>query len=631
MQLASGPTSDRIIDHLLATGKVSADDVARARELQKRDGGDPAWILGALGAITRRDLFEAISAAASVPYVHDVERLRTNADVMLVSKMTYEDVVTMQFMPFRRDGDILVVITSSPGRPETREYCARVFGTSNVAEILVSDYELTLAAARTYRDDLISDTTQKLYRRDPQHSARRVFTRSQVYVFAAITLLWILWFAFEPVEALIAVIAVMQIFYLASVSFKFLLSFAGAQLERFEPITREEIDALDDRELPIYTILLPAYKEPEVVGKLIESLKKVDYPQHKLDVMLLLEEDDSATLDAARAAHPNITWRFMVVPNSLPRTKPKASNYGLVFARGEYLVIYDSEDIPGPEQLKMAVAAFKKAPADYMCFQAALNYFNIDENLLTRMFTLEYSYWFDYLVPGLDRLRLPIPLGGTSNHFRVEQLRKLGGWDPFNTTEDADLGIRTCAEKLRVGFINSTTYEEANANVRNWIRQRSRWVKGYMQTFLVYSRHPIALIREIGLRNFLSFALFIGGTPVTFLATPIFYALFVLGLVGMLAGNQMISVLFPKWVLYVAIFNLVIGNFLGIYLNMIAIFLRKNYALMPYALLNPIYWLLHSIAAYKALGQLFTKPFFWEKTQHGITRVKVAETTGEIT
>jgi glycosyltransferase XagB len=627
MQLVFGQTSDRIVDHLLATGKVSAEDVARARALQARDGGDLAWILGALGAVTRDDLFEAMSEVCSVPYVRDIERLRTNADVMLVSKMSYEEVVTMQFMPFRRDGDTLVVMTSNPGRPETREYCARVFGTPTVAEILISDYDLTLAAARTYRDDLISDTTQKLYRRDPDHSARRVFTRSQVYVFAAITLLWILWFAFQPIPALIAVIAVMQIFYLASVGFKFLLSFAGAQLERFQPITKEEIDALDDRELPVYTILLPAYKEPEVVGKLIESLKHVDYPQHKLDVMLLLEEDDSATLDAARAANPNITWRFMVVPNSLPRTKPKASNYGLVFARGEFLVIYDSEDIPAPEQLKMAVAAFKKSTADTMCFQAALNYFNIEENLLTRMFTLEYSYWFDYLVPGLDRLRLPIPLGGTSNHFRVEQLRRLGGWDPFNTTEDADLGIRTTAARLRVGFINCTTYEEANANVGNWIRQRSRWVKGYMQTFLVYSRHPGKLIHEIGLRNFLSFALFIGGTPVTFLATPIFYAMFVLGLIGMLFGNQMLSVLFPKWVLYVAIFNLVIGNFLGIYLNMIAVFLRKNYALMPYALFNPVYWLLHSIAAYKALGQLFTKPFFWEKTQHGITHVKAGEPT----
>lgn len=623
MQSVFGATSDRVVDNLLARHCVTPEDVARMRELQARDGGDPAWILGALGAVTRKDLFEAMSEVYNVPYVRDAERLRINADVMLVGKMTYEDVVTQQFMPFRQDGDVIVVMTSNPGQAATRDYCERVFGTRNVAELLISDYDLTLVAARTYRDDLISDSTQKLYRRNPNQSARRVFTRSQIYLLTAIGLLWILWFAFTPLPALIAVIAIMQLFYLSSVGYKFLLSFAGAQLERFVPITQAEMDALADRDLPVYTILLPAYKEPEVVKILIDSLKKLDYPPHKLDVMLLLEEDDPATLDAARSANPNITWRFMVVPNSLPRTKPKACNYGLVFARGEYLTIWDSEDIPDPNQLKMAVTAFEKAPKDYLCFQAALNYFNVEENLLTRMFTLEYSYWFDYLVPGLDRLRLPIPLGGTSNHFRVSQLRALSGWDPFNTTEDADLGIRATAEKLRVGFINSTTYEEANANFGNWIRQRSRWVKGYMQTFLVYSRDPIGLTRRIGLRNFLSFALFIGGTPITFLATPIFYAMFVFGLIGMLFGNQSMAVLFPKWVLYVALFNLVIGNFLGIYLNMIAVFLRKNYALMPFALLNPLYWLMHSIASYKALGQLFTKPFYWEKTQHGITRVKV--------
>jgi cellulose synthase/poly-beta-1,6-N-acetylglucosamine synthase-like glycosyltransferase len=352
---------------------------------------------------------------------------------------------------------------------------------------------------------------------------------------------------------------------------------------------------------------------------LIGGLKNIDYPQHKLDVMLLLEEDDVATLQAAKDARPPANWRFIVVPNRQPRTKPKACNYGLAFANGEYLVIYDAEDIPEPAQLKTAVCAFRKNPPDYVCFQAALNYFNAEENVLTRMFTLEYSYWFDYLIPGLDRLRLPIPLGGTSNHFDVAKLRVLGGWDPFNTTEDADLGIRASAEKFRVGFINSTTFEEANANLGNWIRQRSRWVKGYMQTVLVYWRHPLTLIRTIGIKQFLAFNLFVGGTPLTFLAAPPLWALFVFWL---LTRSHAIEPLFPDAVLYLALANLLLGNFLGIYLNMIAIYLRKNYALMPYALLNPFYWMLHSIASYKALGQLVTKPFYWEKTQHGLSRVR---------
>jgi cellulose synthase/poly-beta-1,6-N-acetylglucosamine synthase-like glycosyltransferase len=426
------------------------------------------------------------------------------------------------------------------------------------------------------------------------------------------------WSYFDVRGMLMTIIGVLQVFFLGSVAFKVVLSVAGAQNEISQPVSAEEIAALRDEDLPVYTVLVPVYKEPEVVGQLIGGLKNIDYPQHKLDVVLLLEEDDIVTLQAAKDSRPPANWRFIVVPNRQPRTKPKACNYGLAFANGEYLVIYDAEDIPEPAQLKTAVCAFRKNPPNYVCFQAALNYFNASENLLTRMFTLEYSYWFDYLIPGLDRLHLPIPLGGTSNHFDVAKLRVLGGWDPFNTTEDADLGIRASAEHYRVGFINSTTYEEANADLGNWIRQRSRWVKGYMQTFLVYWRHPAALIRAIGLKNFIAFNLFIGGTPLTFLAAPPLWIIFIFWLV---TRSTLVEPLFPDAVLYVALANLLLGNFLGIYLNMIAIYLRRNYDLLPSALLNPLYWMLHSIAAYKALGQLFTRPFYWEKTQHGLSRV----------
>ena len=544
--------------------------------------------------------------------------MRTNVDIDLIGKMTYEEVISNEFMPFSLVDGTLVIATSHPQNAATHAFARERFGAETIAELLISDLDLTLVASRTFRDSMIDNAVMKNFHRNPEQSARRVFTGQQILVCGAILAVAVVWGYVDVRSLLIAIIAVLQVFFLGSVAFKVVLSIAGAQNEISQPITAAEIAALRDEDLPMYTVLVPVYKEPEVVGQLIGGLKNIDYPQHKLDVMLLLEEDDVKTLQAAKDARPPANWRFIVVPNRQPRTKPKACNYGLEFAHGEYLVIYDAEDIPEASQLKMAVCAFRKNTSDYVCFQAALNYFNATENVLTRMFTLEYSYWFDYLIPGLDRLNLPIPLGGTSNHFDVAKLRKLGGWDPFNTTEDADLGIRASAEKYRVGFINSTTFEEANANLGNWIRQRSRWVKGYMQTFLVYWRHPVELIRTIGLKNFVSFNLFIGGTPLTFLASPPLWALFVYWL---LTRSHAVEPLFPDAVLYLALANLLIGNFLGIYLNMIAIYLRKNYALMPYALLNPLYWLLHSIAAYKALGQLFTKPFYWEKTQHGISRV----------
>ncbi len=612
-------TGDPLADHLIAAGALAPDDVAAAREIQRVSGGDLGWIFASMGLVTRRTLYTSVAEVFGLPLVEDLERMRRNVDLALIFEMTYEEVIAYEFLPFSMEDGVLVIATCRPKRADAQAFARDRFKATAIAELLVSDLDLTLIASRTYRDALIDDAVMGNDNRNPEQSARRVFTQRQLYVLGGIAALGVLWFFFDARAVLIAAIAFLQVFYLISIAFKVALSIAGAENEIRKPIEAHEIAALRDVDLPPYTVLVPVYKEPEVVHHLIAGLKKIDYPQHLLDVMLLLEEDDVMTLEAAKAARPPANWRFIVVPNRQPRTKPKACNYGLKFARGEYLVIYDAEDIPEPTQLKMAIVAFRKSPSNYVCFQAALNYFNAEENFLTRMFTLEYSYWFDYLIPGLDRLRLPIPLGGTSNHFDVAKLRKLGGWDPFNTTEDADLGIRASAEDYRVGFINSTTFEEANNELKNWVRQRSRWVKGYMQTFLVYWRSPVRLIRTIGWKNFFAFNLFIGGTPLTFLAAPPLYFIFFFWFV---TRSRSVELLFPDVVLYLALLNLLIGNFLGIYLNMIAVYHRKTYSLLPFALLNPFYWLLHSIAAYKALWQLFTRPFYWEKTNHGISKFR---------
>ncbi|MFS8897144.1 glycosyltransferase family 2 protein, partial [Synechococcus sp. R3-13] len=447
---------------------------------------------------------------------------------------------------------------------------------------------------------------------------------SQIAVGYGLLLLLLWGLATAPWTTLTILVLLINLFYVASILFKLLLSLVGSA-DRFHQITDEEVAALDDRDLPIYTILVPVYKEPEVMPILIKSLSKLDYPHERLDVLILLEENDRDTIEAARAAKPPRYVRLLLVPDSKPKTKPKACNYGLAFARGEYLTIYDAEDIPDPDQLKKAVIAFRKGDPSLVCVQAALNYFNRSENFLTRMFTLEYSYWFDYLLPGLETLRMPIPLGGTSNHFRTDRLRELQGWDPFNVTEDADLGIRASQHGYTVGVINSTTYEEANCAVKNWIRQRSRWIKGYMQTWLVHNRNPLRSLRKLGLKNWLSYQFFIGGSFFTFLTSPIMWLLFIYWL---LTRAHWLQNIFPSWLVYVGLFNLLVGNAIGIYLNLVAVFRRGYYDLAFYALLNPIYWQLHSMAAYMALWQLFTKPFYWEKTIHGLskfTHAKVQE------
>jgi hypothetical protein len=304
----------------------------------------------------------------------------------------------------------------------------------------------------------------------------------------------------------------------------------------------------------------------------------------------------------------------------MPKTKPKACNYGLYFSRGEYLTIYDAEDVPDSDQLKKVVALFRKLPDEFVVMQGALNYFNKNENLLTRMFTLEYSYWFDYMLTGLETLDVPIPLGGTSNHFKLNKLLELGAWDPFNVTEDADLGVRVYDKQYKVGVVNSTTLEEANNEFFNWIRQRSRWIKGYMQTYLVHMRKPVDLIRRIGWGGFFGFNFFIGGTAFTFLLYPVLLLFFILYLIFSFQVRQY----FPDWVLYISTFNFIAGNVMMVYVNMMAVFKRRYYELIMYSMLNPLYWLMHSVAAYKGLWQLIYKPFYWEKTNHGLSKLSSA-------
>jgi cellulose synthase/poly-beta-1,6-N-acetylglucosamine synthase-like glycosyltransferase len=373
--------------------------------------------------------------------------------------------------------------------------------------------------------------------------------------------------------------------------------------------------------LPIYTVLVPLYRETEVLPVLVNAITRLDYPKPKLDVRILLEEDDEETRAAVLASNLPGYFTPVVVPKGAPKGKPRACNYGLIHARGEYVVIYDAEDLPDPDQLKKSLIAFKNGGERLACVQAKLNYFNRDQNVLTRWFTSEYSMWFDLLLPGLGASGAPIPLGGTSNHFRVDQLRRLGAWDPYNVTEDADLGIRLHKSGLKTVVVDSTTYEEANSETFNWIRQRSRWIKGYIQTYLVHMRNPVQLWRAIGARGFISFQFMVGGTVASLLLNPIFWGLTALWFA---TRAHFIQEIFPTPILYLGTLALFFGNFAFVYLTVAGCLQRRHYHLVIFALLTPIYWALMSIAAWKGFVQLFYAPSYWEKTRHGLYRGKVS-------
>jgi cellulose synthase/poly-beta-1,6-N-acetylglucosamine synthase-like glycosyltransferase len=284
------------------------------------------------------------------------------------------------------------------------------------------------------------------------------------------------------------------------------------------------------------------------------------------------------------------------------------------------LTVYDAEDQPDPYQLKKAVWAYQNVDDSVACLQAKLNYYNPRQNLLTRWFTLEYESWFDLFLPGLHRVGAPIPLGGTSCHFRTSILRDVLGWDPFNVTEDADLGIRLHRAGKRTLVLESTTYEEANSEFLNWVHQRSRWVKGYMQTFLVHTRNPLALYREMGLKDSLIFLLTVGGYLATILLNPIFWTLLIL---WVLAQPGWVAALFPGGVYYLALISLWLGSFFFILLGLMGAIGRGQDDLGPYTLLIPLYWVLMSIAAYLALFELIFRPHHWRKTEHGLHFEKI--------
>jgi len=610
----------RLGEILIEKEKITWVQLHKALAIKKKSGGRLGWILMSLGWISRMDFFQCLAEHYMLPF-YPIEKLDLLLNVYKssIKSLPYEKVIKYHSLPIFYDDEQVTILTDYPNKQDTIDFVKTRYNVKNVEQWIITDLDFLKIVKRIYSNIILEDSIHGLLYRNPNESAASVFSKRQVIVVGILLLFMLFWFYYDAFSFFIFVFAILQSVFLISVSFKTFLSIIGAFSEGRESISEKEIESLKDDDLPIYTILVPAYNEPKVLPKLIRALNNLNYPKQKLDILLLLEENDHVTLEAAKKANPPGSWRFILVPDAIPKTKPKACNYGLFFSRGKYLTIYDAEDIPEPDQLKKALIAFRKNNSSYLCFQAALNYYNKNENFITSLFTLEYSYWFDYLLPGLNRLKMPIPLGGTSNHFRTDYLKMIGAWDPFNVTEDADLGIRACSHAFKVGIIDSTTHEEANSNYFNWIRQRSRWIKGYIQTSLVFNRNPIQLLKKIGFKNWICFQLFISGTPLLFIINPFVWSIFIYWLISQ---SKLFDPFFPPILAYIALYNLLFGNFLGIYLNMLSIFKRKIYKLLPYSFFNPFYWLFfHSIAAYKAIWQIFARPFHWEKTTHGISNI----------
>ena len=518
-------------------------------------------------------------------------------------------------VPIKRDGSHITVAVTNPFDTGGQEMLSRKSG-GRVSAVITGHRDILHVLDYQYRERNLQVSRTFLMRRNPDDSATRTVTRAQkvaaVLILAIVAAALILQRTLTVSVISSALVCVYSILVLHRIWIIRKGTIANTELA----FTAEQIAEIKDTDLPTYTILIPARDEASVLGVLTEALSRLDYPKDRLDVKLLLEDDDVDTITAAQKANLPGFMEIVVVPAADPRTKPKALNYGLQRARGQFVTIYDAEDLPEPTQLKKALLAFKQGNENLACVQAKLSYFNVEQNLLTRWFTAEYSAWFNLLLPALHYAALPIPLGGTSNHFRTDVLRQVGAWDPHNVTEDADLGIRLHKAGYRTAVMDSLTYEEANSDFVNWIRQRSRWIKGYLQTWLVHMRHPIQLRQQLGRRGFWGFQLTILGTPLMFILNPIYWLITSL---WFMTHWGLIPHLFPPGIYYLGMINLLVGNFVFAYLNAVGSAKQGSWNLVPYAILTPIYWTMMSLASWKALLQLWTRPSHWEKTHHGLT------------
>jgi cellulose synthase/poly-beta-1,6-N-acetylglucosamine synthase-like glycosyltransferase len=451
---------------------------------------------------------------------------------------------------------------------------------------------------RAHPDGVLEEAVHALARRRPEASAQRVLTTTQAIglLVCVVAGVWAVWAA-AAATAAAAHIAVWVIFAAASIT---RLAAAWAALAP-PPSPRARWTA----PLPTYTLLCPLFREARMVGPLVAALDRLDYPAHLLDIKLVLEESDAPTIAAARHWARGRPITLVIVPPGGPQTKPRALNYALSAARGTFVTVYDAEDTPNPAQLRAALDAFAADPR-LAVVQAPLYVRNARESWIASQFATEYAIQFAAVLPLFARAGLPFPLGGTSNHFRAAALRLSGAWDPFNVTEDADIGYRLAMDGWRMGVIAPPTWEEAPTTLTAWVRQRSRWIKGHLQSWLVLMRNPARAVRDLGVGGFLAMQLLLGGgIAAAFVHAP-------------MAALLVAAAVLPGFAVPALDWSLAAFGYLAVMTAaLFTALISRDATFARAAATMPLYWPLTTIAALRALIELALRPHYWAKTNHG--------------
>ena len=590
---------------LLQMRAINADDLLQARQQQARQAGSLGEILVSQGRISEEVLLQALARQFGTALV---AASQVTLDPALVDRVGLARCLRLKCLPLRNAGAVSVVATPRPDQFDRhRPVLEAALGP--VVPVVMSEQDMHALVLRSRRQRL------KLWAETcvaEQASCRAIRLEGLRHAALAALLLLACLLLLFPVAILTALLALAGLFLALTSALKLLAALAVYRTPESRAPSAPGVRVVMQRK-PIVTLLVPLYREPETVPRLMRRIARLTWPRNLLDVLLIVEEDDRATRAALDAAELPRWMRIIAVPDARLRTKPRALNHAMLFARGSIIGVYDAEDAPEPDQIHRVVLCFQDGPPDLACVQGVLDYYNPRANWIARCFTIEYAVWFRMILPGMQRLGLAVPLGGTTLFFRRDILERLGGWDAHNVTEDADLGIRLARYGYYTQLLDSVTYEEANCRALPWVKQRSRWLKGYAVTWLVHMRDPVALWRQLGAWRFFGVQVLFLGTLVQFALAPLLWS-FWLVLLGM--GHPLLGAL-PLVVTmgFAALFLL--SEAITLSIGFLALRARHHRHLRLWLPALHAYFPLAVLAVYKALWELLAAPYYWDKTSHG--------------
>ena len=599
--LAPKPTSDGLATRLLRDGVVSSADMVAALASHAGRQGKLTDILLARGMVPEHTLYDAL---AKYWRLRLVDPTRLLPDPRLIDRYGAQHCMADGVLPFGDAGGATLILASDPD--DFARQTAKLTATFGpVLMALASPRQISLALLQLRGASLARRAENRVPDAESCRHWRLGAIGPRMTLALAALGAW-LWYAPGSVMLLVCLWA---IFTLAlSTALKF-----AACIAALRPAPPEPTAPIIAR-LPVVSVIVALYREGDIAGRLVKRLEKLDYPRDLLDIVLAVEADDTVTHHALASADLPMWMRVVTVPDGQLRTKPRALNVALDHCRGSIVGVYDAEDAPDPDQIRKVVTRFHMRGPDVACLQGVLDFYNPHTNWLSRCFTIEYATWFRLMLPGLQRLGVAIPLGGTTLFFRRAVLEKLGGWDAHNVTEDADLGIRLARHGYRTELIETTTGEEANCRPLPWIKQRSRWIKGYMVTYAVHMRDPAQLWRQLGAIKFLGFQIMFLGTISQVLLVPVLWSLWAIPLGLAHPVGDFLPVVATK-----AIAALFVGaEVITITCGMLALRRTTHKISLLWVPTLQIYYPLAALASYKALLEVITKPFYWDKTSHGI-------------